>query len=320
MSEQCPEPPKLSICIVTDSQLEKSRACLASIYRHRPKAPFEIVFLDNASANHIHKMVEKEFPAVRVILNAQKHPFGHNFNKALAEATGEYALILNDDTEIIEDALNRGLHVMDGRRDIGLLGAQQLLPSGKVLPSCARDFPTLSSYAWSKLFLSELFPRSPFFSKMSYGSWDRKSSREVGQVSGAFMLVRKAIVDELGGFDENFVFYYEDTDLCRRIRDAGWKIWYEAGCKILHHHGSTIRKRIRSRGKIEEFRSAVYYFEKHAGGGRYGVMKMLDMVHNLSKVALFLPVDPSSSRAMGEVFWWHVKHWRRRSVLEDRIL
>jgi len=310
---------KLSICIVTDSQLQKSRSCLKSIYRHRPDCDFEIIFLDNASVNSIHKMVEKEFPDVRLIINDRKHSFGHNYNKTLRLAKGRFVLILNDDTEILDDAINRSLSFMKSRNDVGILGAQQLLPDGNILRSCSRSFPTLETYTWEKLFMTHLFPRSRRFSKLYYGNWDKKDSRQVDQVSGAFMLVRKEIIDELGGFDENISFYYEDTDLCRRITDAGWRIWYAADCQILHHHGSSLRTRIRSRAKIEEFRSAVYYFKKYDELENYNLMKLLDIVHNISKVALFLPVDRSSSRAILEVVKWHFRNLSLQSVLDDRM-
>jgi len=308
---------KLSICIVTDSQKELLKDCLESIYKFKPKCSFEIWVVDNASENKIFKMVQKNFPSVKLIVNKEKYGFSKNNNLALRRCSGEYILILNDDTLILNDAINKMIKFIDEREDIGAAGLKQYYRNRKVQYITGRNLPSLETYIYRKLFLDKLFPKSKIFGKLNMSYWDHLTSREVKALSGACMFVRNEVLEKVGYFDENFKFYYEDIDLCRRFGESGFKLYYNTDCEIMHFQGMSIGRRMKARGKIEEFRSAVYYFKKYGELKYYWLMKFLDIFSNILKIPVFLFINPYNSYEFMKVVIWHLRHLKRESVLRD---
>ena len=140
-------PITLSICIVNWNTRELLRACLQSIYRYPPNAPFEVIVVDNASSDGSAAMVQAEFPQAVLIANTENLGYARGNNQAIQQAQGEYILLLNPDTEVFPDTLNRALAFLAAHPEAGAIGAKQLFPDGRVQPS-VRGFPTPANLLW----------------------------------------------------------------------------------------------------------------------------------------------------------------------------
>jgi len=299
---------KVSFCIVTDSQKELLKDCLKSIYKFKPNFPFEIYVVDNASINEIYKMVERNFPEVKLIVNKKKYGFGKNNNFALKKCKGEYIVILNDDTLILKDSINKMIEFLDKRNNIGAAGLKQYYENGEIQLVTKKELPNLWSYIINKVFLGKFF-------KSYKKNKNYIESGEVKVLSGACMFVRKDIFDKIGFFDEKFRFYWEDVDLCRRIGEAGYKLYYNSECEIMHFQGMSISKKMKAQSRIEEFRSMIYYYHKYNELKFYWIIKYIYVSTNMINFFLFLFIRPSNSAEFMEIVIWHLKHLTIKSIL-----
>lgn len=254
-------PPTLSICIVNWNTRDLLRACLDSIYRYPPPEPFEVIVVDNASADGSADMVRTEFPQVRLIANAENCGYAHGNNQAMAQAQGEFLLLLNPDTEMHPDTLTKALVFMRSHPEVGAIGAKQLFPDGTVQLSL-RGFPTPCNLFYELAGLARLFPRSPRFGgyRMRWFNYDRPL--EVDQPMGTFLMVRRAVWEQIGQMDESFPLFFNDVDWCYRIHQAGWKIMFVPSVVITHHGGASTRQ-VRLSAIRESHRALEQFYRKH---------------------------------------------------------
>jgi GT2 family glycosyltransferase len=227
-------PITLSICIVNWNTRELLRACLQSIYRYPPDAPFEVIVVDNASRDGSADMARTEFPQVVLIANAENLGYARGNNQAIQQAQGDYILLLNPDTEVFPDTLNRALAFLQAHSEAGAIGAKQLFPDGRVQPS-VRGFPTPANLLWEVSGLARLFPRALGGYRMRAFTYDRVA--EVDQPMATFLMVRRAVVEQVGLMDEAFPLFFNDVDWCYRIKQAGWRIYFVPEVQILHYGG-----------------------------------------------------------------------------------
>jgi GT2 family glycosyltransferase len=187
-------------------------------------------------------MVRQKFPEVIIIANKENVGFSRANNQALRIAKGEYCLLLNPDTVVEEDTFKKVIDFMDTHPDAGGLGVYMIDGKGNFLPESKRGLPT-PSVAFYKIFgLSALFPKSKIFGKYHLGYLDKDKIHEVEILSGAFMLLRKKVLDEIGLLDEDFFMYGEDIDLSYRIIKAGYKNYYYPETHIIHYKGESTKK------------------------------------------------------------------------------
>jgi GT2 family glycosyltransferase len=205
-------PITLSICIVNWNTRELLRACLQSIYRYPPDAPFEVIVVDNASSDGSADMVRTEFPQAVLIANAENLGYARGNNQAIQQAQGEYLLLLNPDTEVFPDTLNCALAFLAAHPEAGAIGAKQLFPDGRVQPS-VRGFPTPANLLWEVSGLARLFPRALGGYRMRAFTYDRLA--EVDQPMATFLMVRRAVVEQVGLMDEAFPLFFNDVDWCQ---------------------------------------------------------------------------------------------------------
>ncbi len=254
---------KLSIIIVNYNSSEHLRTCLLSIKENPCEAPYEVIVSDNASRDGSLEMVKGEFPEVKLIENEENLGFSKAINRGIRLSTGEYLFILNTDTVLLEDTLNSLIKCMDEHPDVGAIGPKLVNPNGSVQP-CARPFPTRTHLMLGRRSL------------LMYIPWFRKKSAqlriisqepvETDVVAGGALLLRRKAVDEIGGgFDERFFLYMEDVDLCRRLKEAGWKIIYNPEIRIIHHWGGTTIK-YRRRAFLKHHIAIYRYFQKYEPG------------------------------------------------------
>jgi len=233
---------KLSIIIVNYNVEHFLEQCLHSVRKAVKNIPTEVFVVDNSSVDGSVEMVKKKFLEVKIIVNEKNVGFSRANNQAIKEAKGEYILLLNPDTVVQEDTFEKTVKFMDEKKDCGALGVMMLDGKGNFLPESKRGLPT-PLVAFYKIFgLSFLFPKSKTFGKYHLGFLDKNKIHEVDVLAGAFMLVRKSVLDKIGLLDETFFMYGEDIDLSYRITQAGYKNYYFSETRIIHYKGESTKK------------------------------------------------------------------------------
>lgn len=252
----------LSIIIVNYNTKQLTKQTLNSIYTKHYSFQYEVFVSDNGSTDGSIDMIKKEFPQVTLIENKKNLGFSKANNVAIKKAEGKYILLLNSDTIVENDCLEKCLEYMDKHKDTGALGCKVVLPDGKLDKACKRSFPTPANAFYNALKLDRLFPNSKRFGKYNLTFLDENKIHEVDCLVGAFMLVRREAIDEVGLLDEDFFMYGEDIDWCYRIKKAGWKIVYYPKGKIIHYKGGSSKKK--NPRLIYEFYRAMYlFYNKH---------------------------------------------------------
>lgn len=233
---------KLSIVIVNYNVKYFLEQCLHSVQNACNGLESEIFVVDNDSVDGSVKMVRDKFPDVFLIENKDNKGFSTANNQAIRKSRGEYVLLLNPDTIVEDDTLRKVVDFMDEHPDAGGLGVKMLDGKGKFLPESKRGLP-YPSVAFFKVFgLSSLFPKSRMFSTYHLGYLDKDKTHVVDVLAGAFMLLRKSVLNEIGLLDEDFFMYGEDIDLSYRITQAGYKNYYFPGTRIIHYKGESTKK------------------------------------------------------------------------------
>ncbi len=256
---------ELSVIIVNYNVKYFLEQCLLSVIKAAKGLTMEIFVIDNASTDGSREWLEEQFPDVNFTWNKHNPGFAKANNQALEQASGEYILFLNPDTILPEDCFQQCIQYFNYHPEAGALGVCMLDGSGKFLKESKRGFPTPMAAFYKLTGLSVLFPRSPVFSRYHMGHLDPAHNHETDVLAGAFMMVRKKVLDITGGFDESFFMYGEDIDLSYRIQQAGYKNIYLAGCPILHFKGESTRKG--TLNYVRLFYGAMAIFaRKHYGG------------------------------------------------------
>lgn len=233
---------KLSIVIVNYNVRYFLEQCLHSLQKARNGLETEIFVVDNNSVDGSVRMVREKFPEVQLIENKDNQGFSRANNQAIKLSRGDYILLLNPDTLVEDDTLVKVVQFMDEHPDAGGLGVKMLDGKGKFLPESKRALPS-PSVAFFKMFgLARLFPKSRIFGKYHLGYLDKDKTNCIDVLAGAFMLLRKTVLDKIGLLDESFFMYGEDIDLSYRITLAGYKNYYYPGTRIIHYKGESTKK------------------------------------------------------------------------------
>lgn len=266
----------LSIIIVSWNVKELLRQCLVSIFRETKDLNFEVFVVDNNSHDDTALMVEKEFPRVKLIVNQKNLGFAKANNLAIKEAKGDYVLLLNPDTEILSDALVKMVAFMKARMEVGIVGPKIFNRDMSAQPS-VRRFPDLSSQALIMLKLHRLFPGLKPLRRYFVVDFGYSKSREVEQVEGAFFMINRRLIEDIGMLDEKFWLWFEEVDYCKRAKDKGWKVYYNAQAEIIHYGGESFKQWPTGFKKQMIFNhSMLYYFRKHHSWLAWLVLSLLN--------------------------------------------
>jgi GT2 family glycosyltransferase len=233
-----PPAPLVSILVISYNTCAMTLDCLQSVIAET-SVPYELIVLDNASPDGSGAVIAAAFPGVRLIASPLNHGFAKGTNLAAREARGEYLLLLNPDTLVLDRAIDKLLAFAARRPEAGIWGGRTLTGGGTLDPSCAFGDHTLWSIFCRTSGLALLLKESPTFNPQLYGGWRRDSERDVDVVMGCFFLIRKAVWDALGGFDPTFVMYGEEADLCRRARARGARPRMTPEATIVHYGGAS---------------------------------------------------------------------------------
>jgi GT2 family glycosyltransferase len=232
----------LSVIIVNYNVKYFLEQCLHSVLNSSRNIKSEIFVVDNNSVDGSCLMIREKFPEVNLIENKKNLGFARANNQAIKKATGKYILILNPDTVVEEDTFEKCIEFMETHDDAGSLGVKMIDGKGNYLPESKRSLPT-PSVAFYKIFgLSALFGKSRRFGQYHLGYLDREKIHEVDVLTGAFILVRRKLLLEIGLLDEDFFMYGEDIDLSYRIKLAGYKNYYFPKTTIIHYKGESTKK------------------------------------------------------------------------------
>jgi GT2 family glycosyltransferase len=252
----------LSVIIVNYNVEYFLEQCLLSVEKAAKNIDAEIFVVDNNSVDGSVNLVKEKFPFVKLIENKKNTGFSFANNQAIKESQGKYVLLLNPDTLVEEDTFEKIITFMNTHQDAGGLGVMMVDGKGIFLPESKRGLPT-PMVAFYKIFgLSALFPKSKIFGRYHVGYLDKNKTHEIEILSGAFMLLRKKVLDEIGLLDETFFMYGEDIDLSYRITKAGYKNYYFPETKIIHYKGESTKKSSVNYVFIF-YRAMIIFAEKH---------------------------------------------------------
>jgi GT2 family glycosyltransferase len=264
-------PPDVSVIIVSFNTRETLRQCLQSVIDDASALTAEIIVVDNASTDGSPDMIEQDFPQVVLLRSAINLGFGEGNNLALRQARGRYFVLLNSDAFVRPGALAVAIRHMDANPAVGLGGCRLIGRDGSSQPS-SRCFHSVLNDAIVLTGLAAKFPRSKLFGRFDRTWADENQPASVDWVPGAFSIVRPSALDQVGFFDPNFFLYYEEVDLCRRMKRAGIPIWYWPDIVVVHIGGESSRQH----SELEfsphaaqvtrwRMRSTFLYYRKHHG-------------------------------------------------------
>jgi N-acetylglucosaminyl-diphospho-decaprenol L-rhamnosyltransferase len=262
----------LGIVIVNYNVRDFLRDCLASVYDSRGDFTFEACVVDNASVDSSAEMVAAHYPQARLIRadnrgyaagnNLGLRAFGFGAEQAPGFSCPRYVLLLNPDTVLPPSALADMLAFMEEHSNAGAAGPRLVREDGTLDKACRRSFPTPQVSAYRMSGLSRLFPKSPRFGRYNLTHLPEDLTTEVDSVVGAFMMVRGQTLIETGLMDEQFFMYAEDLDLCYRMKQRGWQVWYNADVTVLHYKGQSSRQRS-TFANVQFYRTMRLFHDKH---------------------------------------------------------
>ena len=252
----------LSIIIVSWNTQDLLRKCLNSIYQNLDGLNLEIFVVDNNSSDKTAQMVKAEFPQVNLITNNKNLGFAKANNQAIKQVKGEYLLLLNPDTEILNNGLIKSLQFMKSHQSCGVMGPKMLFEDKSLQPS-VRRWPR----PWP-IFLM-LIKAQKFFKGLKaidyylYKDFDYNKEQAVDQVMGAFMLIPKEVMAKVGLLDERFFIWFEEVDFCKRVWQNGYSVIYNPDIQLIHYGGRSFSQQPIISKQWQFFKSALKYFLKH---------------------------------------------------------
>ena len=231
--------PELSVVVASFNTRDLLRDCLRTLRAATQSVPTEIVVVDNSSKDGTPGMVAAEFPDVTLLANSSNDGFARANNRALARTRGRFVLLLNPDTLVPPDTLEPLVAFLRDNPKVGLVGCRVDRPDGRLDEACKRNFPTPLSALMRFLALDRLLGRGRGYRRSGE---DPAGRYEVDAVVGAFMLLRRETLEDVGGLDEDYFMFGEDLDWCYRVKQRDWQIYYLGDRSIVHHKGAATRK------------------------------------------------------------------------------
>ena len=254
---------ELSIIIINWNTRELLNACLASIYANSPVGKFEVIVTDNGSIDDSVEMIKGNFPLVKLIENENNLGFGKANNQGIKIARGKYVCLLNSDTLIEHDVFTPILRWMERHPKVGITGPRLNNKDGSLQPSVGYLPNLIGLLTHQALPLHAIWFVNRFLPtlQISYSDFYRKV-RPVGWVKGACMVIRKSVIEKIGGLDEAIFMYGEEVEFCKRAWDQGWEVWLIPDVSVWHlDRGSSTNGK---RGAILGiYRGIYYYYRKH---------------------------------------------------------
>ena len=292
--------PDLSVVILNYKTRDLLRNCLHSVCASTLPRPLEVIVVDNCSRDGSSEMVEAEFPTVQLIRSPRNGGFAFGNNLGLRVARGRYVLLLNPDTTLPPDALAILTAFMDTHPEAGACGPRLVRPDDSLDLACRRSFPTPEVALYRIAGLSKLFPKSRRFARYNLTYLNEHELAAVDSVVGACMLVRREAFEQAGLLDEQFFMYGEDLDWAYRIKQHGWKIYYNPAATVLHYKRESAKQRpVKT---ISEFyRAMLIFHRKHYARQTFFVLNWLIVASIYLRGGLALLINRLRPREEGMV-------------------
>ncbi len=292
----------LSIVIVNWNTREMLRDCLTSVRAGLRGITAEVVVVDNASTDGSAGMVADAFPEVTLIRNAENRGFAAANNQAFELARGRHILLLNSDTLVHGTVLADSVGYLDAHPKAGAMGCRVLNTDGSVQLTC-RPYPSLLILLYGTLGLyASRWPG--FVARAQMNDWQRDSARPVDMITGCYLMLRREVLDTVGPLDEAFFFFGEETDWCRRMRSAGWELWFAPVGEITHH-GSVSAKKLNYRRGVLLTEALVRLHRKHGGWAAAACAWVILAGFNISRAlfwSLLAPLGGTRARERARHF------------------
>ena len=229
--------PNLSIILVSYNTVAYITRALASVYQETLETSFEVIVVDNASTDDSVAALRQQFPQIKLIESKQNLGFAGGVRLGVAQASGHYLLLLNPDTVILDNAIDKLVKFAQQYPNNGIWGGVTLNNDLSLNSQHAWEKPTFKNLLFSALGLSKTFNKSAFFNSANYGDWARDSIKEVDILSGCFFLTTRRLWDQLGGLDASFFMYAEEADYCLKAKALGYQPIVTPDARIIHHGG-----------------------------------------------------------------------------------
>ena len=258
----------VSVCIVNWNTREHLRECLRSLQENVAGVEIEVVVVDNASGDGSAEMVREQHPWVKLLAQEENTGYAAGNNAALQETGGRYKLLLNADIVVKPGSVEYLVGFLDGHEQAGAVAPRLRHKDGSIQRTC-RSFPDPDVVLYEAVGLSRFFPRSKRFGKYRMSWWDYGDERMVDQPMASALMLRDEALGEVGLFDENFRIFFNDVDLCRRLWDEGWEVWFTPEVEMIHEGGASTGQ-VWGDMIVESHRSMMRYYRKHYRGKALG--------------------------------------------------
>jgi len=280
----------LSIIIVNYNAGNLLKECIESVKNSALNISYEIIVIDNNSSDNSIDLIRNRFENLKIIMNKMNVGFARASNQGINGSKGRYILLLNPDTVILPDCLKKMVEFMDAHPKAGVAGCKVLNPNGTLQLACRRSFPAPSVSFYRLTGLSRLFPKSKTFARYNLTYQNPDVVQEVDAVSGSFMMIIRKALDEVGMLDEQFFMYGEELDLCFRMKEKGWKVYYVPDARIIHYKGKSSQQR--KRKAVIDFHKAMYIFhKKHYASHTFFLLNWIIILGITLRASLFLALS-----------------------------
>ncbi|OIO45510.1 MAG: hypothetical protein AUJ28_04120 [Parcubacteria group bacterium CG1_02_37_51] len=262
---------KFSIIIVSWNVATYLDQCLASLFKYC-YFDYEIIVIDNNSSDQTVALIKEKYPTVKLIVNEVNQGFAQANNQGVDQSTGDFLLFLNPDTELIDNSLEKAITYLTNHQHLGMLGVN-ILNSDQTNQISVRKFPSLYSQLITLLKLNNIFPslNQEYFQK----DFDYHKTQQVESIIGACMLIKRTVYQAIGRLDNDYFIWFEEVDLCRRLNQKNFPVYYFAETKIIHH-GKQSFKQIMTLSRQALFnRSMLIYFKKHQPWWQFMILVIL---------------------------------------------
>ncbi len=274
-----------SVIIVNFNTKKLLEECLSSIFKFTKGINFEVIVVDNGSKDGTLEMVKKKFSQVKLIPNNDNLGFARANNQGIKVAKGEYVLLLNSDTYLVENSFKKLIEKAKNLPNLGVL-APQLLNENKSIQQSSGFFPHLPQVFWWMTFIDDL-PGGQYLHPyhVDHDSFYKKD-QEVDWLTAAAILIPKSVIKQVAAFDEKIFMYGEDVDLCYRIKKSGFKVFLSPITKIVHI-GRGSSNKIPSAAFVGEYKGIIYFYTKHKGRFSLQIAKSLLKIGALLRIVVF---------------------------------
>ncbi|USN53902.1 MAG: glycosyltransferase family 2 protein [Candidatus Nomurabacteria bacterium] len=251
----------MTVIIVSWNVRELVLQCIAALLQSRQN-PEDIIVVDNASQDGSLRSLKEKYPNITLIANSKNVGFAKAVNQGIRAAKPGHMLLLNPDAIVKIDTLSKVKQVLEQEENIGVLGCRLVNEDGTTQESI-RAFPQLSDQLLIMLKLHRFFPRFPALKRYYASSWNYTQDGEVDQVKGAFFLIHKNAIEQVGLLDEDYFIWFEEVDYCYRVKKAGLKVFYTSQAEVFHARGESFRQVLSITKQRYFIHSMQIYFAKH---------------------------------------------------------